>query len=105
MSLRLKILSITGAMILILIACVDLISRNMVTDVFSRLEERLVRHDVRHALNALADETSTLQKTAGDYAMRDGMIPMHIWRMATRPTSRTTWEMTRSQTWEWMFWC
>jgi PAS domain S-box-containing protein len=71
MSLRVKTLLISGALILILFSAITLISYRTVLNVFARLEEETMRQEVGHVLNALADKESTLENTASDYAAWD----------------------------------
>jgi PAS domain S-box-containing protein len=68
MTLRVKTILISFILILGLMIAVGIISYHTVTDVFSRLEERIMRQDVTRVLNALADKQSTLESTAADYA-------------------------------------
>ena len=71
MTLRVKTLLISGAMILCLVTAVGVISYGAVRDVFTRLEEQIMRQEVGHVLNALADRQVNLEKTATDYATWD----------------------------------
>jgi PAS domain S-box-containing protein len=71
MTLRTKTLLIAGAMILCLVTAVGVISYRTVLEAFSRLEEKIMRQEVREVLNALEDRQSNLENTAADYATWD----------------------------------
>ena len=71
MSVRIKSLLVIGLTLLGLVGILYVSSRAILLDSYARLEERDTHQNIERALNAIADDLSTLNRTANDYAAWD----------------------------------
>jgi sensor domain CHASE-containing protein/class 3 adenylate cyclase len=71
LSVRAKTLTIISLTLLGLILILYFTARAILLDSYTRLEEQDTRQNVERALNALADDTTTLARTAHDYSVWD----------------------------------
>ena len=71
MSLRVKSLLVASSTMAVLMVSLFITAQIILTDSYTRLEQQDMQAHVERALNALANDLATLQRTSNDYAVWD----------------------------------
>ncbi|MGD0724569.1 MAG: CHASE4 domain-containing protein [Spirochaetia bacterium] len=69
--MRRIILLVIGGTLLVMMIIIVAVTQDLLSDSFARLERRYVERDVERVTNAIAEELSSLGRTANDWAMWD----------------------------------